>query len=55
MKLGYFKPGKKLRERVDREYRGPSEAQRHAGGSEDSQVRSCQCPEIDGRDGGPVR
>ena len=28
----YFKPGKKLRERVDHEYRGPSEAQRHAGG-----------------------
>ena len=38
----YFKPGKRLRERVDREYRGPSEAQRHAGGSEDPQVRSRQ-------------
>ena len=38
----YFKPGKKLRERVDHEYRGPSEAQRHAGGSEVAQVRSGQ-------------
>ena len=38
----YFKPGKKLRERVDRESRGPSEAQRRAGGSEDPQVRSGQ-------------
>ena len=36
----HFKPGKRLRERVNREYRGPSEAQRHAGGSEDPQVRS---------------
>ena len=35
----YFKPGKKLRERVNREL---SEAQRHAGGSEDPQVRSRQ-------------
>ena len=33
----YFRPGKKLRERVDREFREPSEAQRHAGGSEDPQ------------------
>ena len=38
----YFKPGKKLRERVNREYRVPPEAQRHAGGSEDPQVRSGQ-------------
>ena len=38
----YLKPGKKLRERVDRESRGPSEAQRHAGGSVDPQVRSRQ-------------
>ena len=38
----HFKPGKKLRERVNREYREPSEAQRHAGGSEDPQVRSRQ-------------
>ena len=37
-----FKPGKRLRERVDCESRGPSEAQRHAGGSEDPQVRSGQ-------------
>ena len=37
-----FKPGKRLRERVDRESRGPSEAQRHAGGSEDPKVRSDQ-------------
>ena len=35
-----FKPGKRLRERVNREYRGPPEAQRHAGGSEDPKVRS---------------
>ena len=33
----FFKPGKKLRERVNGEYRGSSEAQRHAGGSEDPQ------------------
>ena len=38
----YFKPGKKLRERVNREYRGRLEAQRHAGGTEDPQVRSGQ-------------
>ena len=38
----YFKPGKRLRERVTRAYRGPPEAQRHAGGSEDPQVRSGQ-------------
>ena len=38
----YFKPGKKLRERVDRESREPSEAQRHAGESEVAQVRSGQ-------------
>ena len=38
----HFKPGIKLRERVNREYRGPSEAQRHAGGSDDPQVRSGQ-------------
>ena len=37
-----FKPGKRLRERVNRAYRGPPEAQRHAGGSEDPQVRSGQ-------------
>ena len=37
-----FRPGKKLRERVNREYRGPPETQRHAGGSEDPQVRSGQ-------------
>ena len=35
-----FKPGKELRECVNREYREPPEAQRHAGGSEDPQVRS---------------
>ena len=45
----YFKPGQKLRDRVDREYRGPSEAQRHAGGSEDPQVRADRRPEIDSR------
>ena len=38
----YFRPGKKLRERVDRESRGPAEAPRHAGGSEDPQVRTRQ-------------
>ena len=38
----YFKPGQKLRERVDRESREPSEAQRHAGDSGDPQVRSGQ-------------
>ena len=43
----YFKPGKKLRERVNR---GPSEAQRHSGESEDPKVRFGQCPEIDARD-----
>ena len=45
----HFKPGMKLRERANREYRRPPEAQRHAGGSENPQVRSGQCPEIDGR------
>ena len=35
-----FKPGKRLRERVNRAYRGPPETQRHAGGSEDPKVRS---------------
>ena len=38
----YFKPGKKLCERVDREPRGLAEARRHAGGAEDPQVRSGQ-------------
>ena len=38
----YFKPGMKLRERVNREYRGPPEAQRPAGGSGDPKVRSGQ-------------
>ena len=38
----HFKPGMKLRERVNRESRGPPEAQRHAGGSENPQVRSGQ-------------
>ena len=38
----YFKPGKKLRERVDRESRGPAEARCHGGGSEDPQVRTGQ-------------
>ena len=38
----HFKPGMKLRERVNREYRGSPEAQRHAGGSENPQVRSGQ-------------
>ena len=42
-----FKPGMKLRERVNR---GPSEAQRHSGESVDPQVRFGQCPEIDARD-----
>ena len=37
-----FKPGMKLRERVTRAYRGPPEAQRHAGASEDPKVRSGQ-------------
>ena len=36
----HFKPGQKLRERVDRESRGPTEAQRHAGRSEDAHARS---------------
>ena len=31
----YFKPGMKLRERVDRGTRGSAEARRHRGGSED--------------------
>ena len=38
----HFKPGMKLRERVDRESRGLSGAHRHAGGSEDLQGRSEQ-------------
>ena len=39
----YFKPGMKLRERVNRDDdRVPPEAQRHAGGSEGPQVRSGQ-------------
>ena len=38
----HFKPGMKLRERVSREYRGSPKAQRHAGGSENPQVRSGQ-------------
>ena len=46
----YFKPDKRLRERVDRESRGPAEALRHAGGSEVPHVHSGQCSEIDGRD-----
>ena len=46
----YFKPGQKLRERVNREARRPADGQRHAGGSENPQVRSGQCSEIDGRD-----
>ena len=37
-----FKPGKKLRERVDCEYRGTPEAQRYTGGSDVPQVRSGQ-------------
>ena len=35
-----FKSGMKLRERVDRESRGPAEAQRHAIASEDPRERS---------------
>ena len=35
-----FKPGMKLRKRVDRESRGPAEAQRHANASEDPRERS---------------
>ena len=46
----YFKPGKKLRERVDLGSRGPAEAQQHAGGSEDPQAHSGQCSDIDDRD-----
>ena len=46
----YFKPGKKLRERVKRKSRGPAEAQRHAVGSEDPQVHPGQCSDIDSRD-----
>ena len=46
----YFKPGKKLRERVNREL---SEAQHHSGESEDPTVRFGQCPEIDARDAQP--
>ena len=42
----YFKPGKKLRERVNCEL---SEAQRHSGESEDPTVRFGQCLEIDAR------
>ena len=45
----HFKPGKKLRERVNRAYRGPSEAERHTGGSEDPRERSGQRPGIGGR------
>ena len=37
-----FKPGMKLRGRVDRESRGPAESQQHAGGSEDPPVRTGQ-------------
>ena len=32
----YFRPGQKLRERVNREYRGAPEAQRYTGGSGDA-------------------
>ena len=38
----YWKPGMKLRERINRQYRGPPEEQRHAGGSEDPHVYSGQ-------------
>ena len=38
----HFKPGMKLRERVDRESRGPAESQQHADGSEDLPVRTGQ-------------
>ena len=38
----YFKPRKKLRERVDRESRGPAEAQPHASPSENPRERSGQ-------------
>ena len=34
----YFKPGMKLRERVDHEARGPTEVQQHADGSGEPQV-----------------
>ena len=37
-----FKPGMKLRERVDSESRGPTESQQHADGSEDLPVRTGQ-------------
>ena len=46
----YFKPGKKLRERVNCVL---SEAQRHSGESEAPSVRFGQCPEIDARDAQP--
>ena len=36
----YFKPGKRLRERVDRGEGGAIEAQRHAGGSTEPHERS---------------
>ena len=36
----YFKPGKRLRERVNREAGGALEAQRHAGGSTEPHGRS---------------
>ena len=36
----YFKPGMKLRERVNREARGPADASRNADGSEDPRERS---------------
>ena len=36
----HFRPGMKLRKRVNREARGPAQAQRHAGRSEDARVRS---------------
>ena len=36
----YFRPGKRLRERVNREEGGAIEAQRHAGGSTEPPERS---------------
>ena len=38
----HFKPGMKLRERVNHEYRGPAETQRHVGRSRESRVRSVE-------------
>ena len=38
--VSYFKPGKRLRERVDRGEGGAIEAQRHAGGSTEPPGRS---------------